>query len=64
MVATVQFKRRMASAHIFSVIIRKLGYWQEPCPVILLKIDEGPKIYFDYAVLTFGLTVYLLVEDG
>ena len=55
----------MAGASIFGIIIGKLRHKKKPCPVIWLEVDKGLEIGFYYAILLFGLTIYLWVEgDG
>ena len=63
MVAIVQLKRRIASAHIFSIVESILSHWQELCPVILFEIDKSLDIGFYWIVLTFGLAVCLRMES-
>lgn len=41
-----------------------VGHWQEPGPIILLEIDEGLKVGFHYAILSFGLAISLKVKSG
>ena len=64
MVAVVQLERRVAGACILGVVISKLSYWQEPCPIILLKIDKDSKISFHCAVLPLRLAVCLRVKGN
>ena len=64
MVAAVQFKWCMTGARIFSVVIYKLSYWQELCPIILLEVDKSSKIGLHGAVLSFCLTIYLRIESS
>lgn len=54
----------MAGAYIFSIVIKKLSYWQELCLVILFKIDKNSKINFYYIILLFDLAVNLKIKSG
>lgn len=45
-------------------MIYKLSHWQEPSPIILLKIDKSLKIGFYHIIQTFSLTVGLKIESG
>ena len=64
-VAVVEFERYMTHTGIFEVVVGKLNYWEEPCPVILLPIYKNTKISFYGTVLLFCLIVCLRVKrDG
>ena len=54
----------MTSARILDVVVRKHGYWQKFCPVILFEIVKDAEIGFHCAVLSFGLAVYLRMEGS
>ncbi len=62
MVSAVQLERRMAGAYILSIVVCKLGHWQEPCLVILLEVDKGLKIGLYCAILMFRQTISLGVQ--
>ena len=64
MVAAVQFKRCVANAGIFCIIIGKFSHREESYPVVLLEVDKGLEVGFYHAVLPLGLTVCLRVEYG
>ena len=64
MIAAVQLKRRVTGARVLRIVISKLGYRQEPSPVILLKVDKGSEIRLHGAVLPLGLLVCLQMEGG
>ena len=64
MVATIELKRCVTRTGVFGVVVGKLRHQEEPCPVILLPIYEGTKVYFYCAVLAFRLSVGLRVECG
>ena len=64
MIAVVQLKRRMTSAGIFGIVVRKFSHWQQYCPVILLEIDKGSKIGLHGTVLLLGLAVSLRIKDS
>ena len=54
----------MSGACVFCIIMNKLGYWQDPCPVILLEVDKDLKIPLHGIVLPLDLSVYLRIEGG
>ena len=64
MVAIVQLEWYIANTHILSIVINKLGYWQEPCSVILFEVDENSEVGFYRIILLFGLAVYLRIEGS
>ena len=64
MIFAIELEKCVACAGILGVIIGKLRYGKKPCPIILLKVDEGLKVGFYYIILPFGLTVCLWVEGG
>ena len=61
--AAVEFKRRVASADIFGVVLCKLSHWQEACLVILLLVYKGSEVYFHCAVLSLCLAIGLRMES-
>lgn len=52
----------MASIRIYYVIVHKFGHKQEPCPIILLQIDEYTKISLYYTVLSLSLAICLWIK--
>ena len=54
----------MAGASIFGIIIGKLRHGKKLYLVILLKVDKNLDIGFYHAMLSFGMTVRLLVKGG
>ena len=64
MIATVQFKRRMAGACVFGIIISKLSHCWEPSPIILFEIDKSLKVGVYDTVLLFVLANNLQIEGG
>ena len=64
MIAAVQLKRRVTSTCVLRIVISKLGYWQEPSPVILLKVDKDLEVHFHCAVLLLGLPICLRMDGG
>ena len=44
-----------------SVVVPKLGQWEEVDPIILLVVDVHPKILFQDLVDSFGLAISLRV---
>ena len=49
----------MADTNIFGIVIGKICHEKKSYPIILLKINKISEIGFYYAILLFGLTVYL-----
>ena len=49
----------MAGVSILGVIVGKLGFRKKLYSIILLKVDKSSEISFHYAILPFGLIVYL-----
>ena len=64
MEATIQLEGGIAGAGIFRIILGKFSHRQEPCPVILLVVDEGPEVGLHFTILPFSLAVSLGVEGG
>lgn len=64
MLAAVQLKWYVAGAYIFVIVINKLGHWQKPCSVILIKVSKGLKINLYGDVLPFCLSVNLEIKGG
>lgn len=62
MIAAIQLKIGIVGAGIFSIVICKLSYWQEPDLIVLLKINKDLKIYFYYTILIFGLVINFRVK--
>lgn len=54
----------MVNVCIFSIVISKLGYGQEPSSIILLKINKGSKISLYSAILLLRLAVDLQIKGG
>lgn len=61
-IIAVEYKWYMTDTYIFGIIVYKLGHWQEPGPIILLKIYKGLEVDLYYTVITFCLFVNLGVE--
>ena len=64
MIVIVQLKKHVTDARVLCIIISKLGYWQEPSPVILLEVDKDSEVRLHGAILPFGLPIYLRMEGG
>ena len=64
MIFAIELKKCVASTGIFGVIIGKLYYEKKPYLIILLKVDKNLEVSFYYAILLFGLIVYLWVKDN
>lgn len=64
MVIAIQFKRNIASAGIFSVVIYKFSYWQESSPIVSLEIDIYLKIRFYHTLQIYGLAINLKVKSN
>lgn len=62
MVLTMKFKRNVACAGNFGVVISKLYYKQELCPIILLLIHKSINVSFYYVIEPFRLPVYLKIK--
>lgn len=63
MITAIQLEKRIADTHILSIIISKLGHWQEHYLVILFEIDKDLEVSLYCTILMFGLAVCLRVED-
>ena len=63
MEAVVEFKRRVAGAGVLGIVVGKLSYWQEPCPVILLSVHKGSEVCLHCAVLSLCLAIGLRMES-
>lgn len=61
-ITTIQLKQHKTNACVFSIIVYKLDYWQQPCLIILLKNKKGSEIQFYYFVLSFGLPINYKIE--
>ena len=62
MIATVQFKRCVAGASVFCIIIGKFSHQKEFCLVVLLKFDKSSEVGFHYAIVSLGLIVFLKMK--
>ena len=54
----------MTSTSIFDIVVSELRHGKKPCPIILLKDDEGSKIGFYCTILLFDLTINLWVKSS
>ena len=59
MIFKVEFKKHMADASIFDIIISKFCYKKNLCLIILFNVHESSKINFYYAILSFSQAVCL-----
>ena len=64
MISAIELKRCVAGAGILGVVVGEFCHGKKPCPIILLEVDKGSEVGFYRAILPFGLTVRLWVEDG
>ena len=64
MISAIELKKYVVGISILGIIISKLRHEKKLCPIILLKVDEGLEKGFYCIILSFGLTIYLWVEDG
>ncbi len=64
METAVQFERGVAGIGVFHIVISKFRYRQQPSPVILLIVDEGPEIGLHRAFLFLCLAICLRLESG
>lgn len=62
MEAAVQLERGVAGTGVFCILVGEFSHRQQPCPVVLLIVDEGPEIGLHCAVLPLGLAICLGVE--
>ena len=63
MKAAIEFKRRVAGAGVFGIVLGKLSHWQEPYPVILFPVYECSEVCLYYAFLPFCLAIDLRMES-
>ena len=63
-IPVIEFKKHVASASIFGIIISKFRHKKKPCLVILFEIDKSSKISFYYTILLFNLIVCLWIKGG
>lgn len=54
----------MAGTCIFYIVISKLSNWQEPCPIIVFKVDKSLEIRFHYVIFSFYLAIYLWIKGS
>ena len=64
MVATVEFKRRIAGVQILGIVVGKLSYCKEPSLIILFIIDKNSEIDLYYTVLPVDLAISLKVKNS
>ena len=63
MISAIKFKRYVASAGIFGIVIGKLRHGKKLYPIILLNVDKGLEVGFHHTILPFGLPVSLRVKS-
>ena len=54
----------MAGARILGVVVCNLSYWEEPGPIVLLKVNKGLEVRFHCIILLFRWAVRLRVIGG
>ena len=59
MIFIIKFKKHIAGASIFDIIIGKFYYKKKLCLIILFEINKNLKVGFYYTILPFDLTIYL-----
>ena len=64
MISAIELKKYVANAGILGVIVDILYHKNKPCSIILLEVNKGLEVSFYCAILLFGLTVRLWIEDG
>lgn len=64
MICAIQLKKRIAGTNILGIIIGKFCRWQKFSPVILFRVDKGPKVDFYCTILAFCLTIGLWIKGG
>lgn len=52
----------MAVASTFGIVLCKLSYQQEPCPISLFEVDESSNLSLYDAFLPLVLAIYLQLE--
>ena len=63
-VPVVELKRHVPYIGVFCVIISKFCHEKEPCPIVLLIINENFKVNFYCAILLLRLSVSLSVKSS
>ena len=63
MEAAVEFERCVAGASIYDIVVYKLSYWQEACPVILLPVHKGSEVCLYCTILSLCLAIGLRMES-
>jgi len=48
---------------LISLVVRKLCQWQVPTAIVLLIIDVGSEVLFQYSIGSFGLAVCSWMES-
>lgn len=64
MEVAVEFEQGMARIGVFRIVLDKFSYQEQPSPVVLLVVDEGPEIVLYCTIFLFDLNVSLGVEGG
>lgn len=62
-VAIIKLEKYMTNTYILNIIISKPNYWYEFCLVIFVKIYKSFDKNLYGAILFFGLTISLKIED-
>ena len=60
----VQLERSVAGAGVFHIVIGEFRHRQQPSPVVLLIVDEGPEIGLHRAVPFLCLAICPMVEGS
>ena len=60
----VRLKYFIQNLHIFDIIITTFIYKYEFHFTILIEFNENLKIYFNYIILLFHLTINLKIKDN
>ena len=59
MIFAIELEKFVASTDIFCIIIGELRHRKKLYLIILLKVDKDLEVGCYYAILPFGLTIYL-----
>ena len=64
MISAIEFKRYIASAGIFGIVVGKLHNEKKLCLIILLEVNKSSEIGFYHIILLFNLAVCLWVKSN
>ena len=64
MISAIKLEKCVAGAGILGIVLYKLCYGKKPYLIILFKIDKNSELGFYCTILSFDLTVRLLMKGG